>query len=172
MSQLFSLDEVQLLVDVIFQEMDNASKRIHGAAKQEDPEMERKMKDLGNRILESLGKFLTEYLAYCNTNKYHVIQYLTSIMVHDTSKKMRTPFLEGILEGANQIQVSRLYIEKMIKADSAELGTDDDDEGPNPNKKKVRTFSLCFKRKVEIDQWLKKYAKKVNEAEVQAKQQE
>ena len=32
MSQLFPLDEVQLLVDVIFQEMDNASKRIHGGS--------------------------------------------------------------------------------------------------------------------------------------------
>ena len=75
------------------------------------------MRIFGNSILDNLGKFLTEYLASCNTNKYHVIQYLTSIMVHDTSKKMRTPFLEGVLEGANQIQVSRLYIEQMIEAD-------------------------------------------------------
>ena len=173
MSNLFSFDEVQLLVDVIFQEMDNAAKHMHGGGNaSEDPEMALKMRELGNRILESLGKFLTEYLAYCTTNKYHVIQYLTSIMVQDTSKKMRTPFLEGILEGANQIQVSRLYIEQMIKADSEALDGDDDDDEGDRNQKKIRTNSLCFKRKQEIENWIKKWAKKVNEAEVTAKQQE
>lgn len=104
MSQLFPLDEVQLLVDVIFQEMDNASKRIHsgnGVSAQEDENINNKMRAFGNSILDNLGKFLTEYLATCKTNKYHVLQYLTSIMVNDTSKKMRTPFLEGVLEGAN-----------------------------------------------------------------------
>ena len=175
MSALFSLDEVQLLVDVIFQEMDNAAKYMHGGARQqEDPEQDRKMRALGGRILEMLSKFLTEYLAYCNTNKYHVIQYLTSIMVQDTSKKMRTPFLEGILEGANQIQVSRLYIEQMIRSDAEALAADDDDdgEGPTNNQKKVRTYSLCYKRKQEIDVWLKKWARKVNPGEVLAKQDE
>lgn len=101
MSQLFPLDEVQLLVDVIFQEMDNASKRIHGGSQTSSPEEEHKMRNFGNSILDNLGKFFTEYLAYCKTNQFHIIQYLTSIMVCDTSKKIRTPFLEGMLEGAN-----------------------------------------------------------------------
>ena len=35
MSELFPLDQVQILVDVVFQEMDNATKRIHGLSKLE-----------------------------------------------------------------------------------------------------------------------------------------
>ena len=60
----------------------------------------------------------------------------------------------------------------MIKADSEALDGDDDDDEGDRNQKKIRTNSLCFKRKQEIENWIKKWAKKVNEAEVTAKQQE
>jgi len=56
---------------------------------------------LGNNTLESLKRFLTEYLAYCEKNRYHVLKYVMDTIVFDTSKKIRTPFLEEILEGTN-----------------------------------------------------------------------
>ena len=59
------------------------------------------MREMGNRTLEHLKRFMMGYLAYCNKNKYHVLSYLTQMMVNDTSKNLRTPFLEEILEGAN-----------------------------------------------------------------------
>lgn len=71
--------------------------------------------------MESLKRFLTEYLAYCETNKYNVLQYLTYTMVNDASKKMRIPYLEEILEGTNQIQLSLVYMRKMIEKDNNNL---------------------------------------------------
>lgn len=99
MSKLFPLDQVQILIDVIFQEMQNATKRLSDKNK-ENFKLKR---DLGNNTLESLKKFLTEYFAYCEKNKYLALQYLMHTMVNDTSKKIRIPFLEEILEGTNQI---------------------------------------------------------------------
>ena len=73
MSKLFALDQVEILIDVIFQEMQNATKRLSGGKKEDNAKLR---KELGNNTLESLKRFLTEYLAYCEKNKYHVLQYL------------------------------------------------------------------------------------------------
>ena len=53
----------------------------------------------------------------------------------------------------------------MIKADRAALAGDDDGD-EDRNQKQIRTNSLCFKRKQEIENWMKKWKHKVNEAEV------
>ena len=55
--------------------------------------------------LEHTKKFLTKYLAYCNKYKYQVLQYVMRQMVF-VGKNMREGFLEEILEGTNQNQVS------------------------------------------------------------------
>lgn len=66
--------------------------------------------------LEHTKKFLTKYLAYCNKYKYDVLQYMMRQMVF-VGKNMREGFLEEILEGTNQTQVTLNYSAQMIKDD-------------------------------------------------------
>ena len=52
------------------------------------------------KTLENAKKFLVAYLAYCDINRYKVLQYfmLKDIFV---SKRVRQSVLEEILEGVN-----------------------------------------------------------------------
>ena len=152
MSKLFPLDQVQILIDVIFQEMQNATKRLSDKNK-ENFKLKR---DLGNNTLESLKKFLTEYFAYCEKNKYLALQYLMHTMVNDTSKKIRIPFLEEILEGTNQIQQSLAYMRSLILIDDQNYKAwvekcNDDDGNQNAAGDPYYCQTLCQKIKLDLE---------------------
>ena len=54
----------------------------------------------GNKTLEHTKKFLSRYLAYCDTLKYEVMAYLQYNVVFN-GKVIRNGFLEEILEETN-----------------------------------------------------------------------
>ena len=76
--------------------MQTAQSRLHGLVSDEDS------RQSGNKTLEHTKKFLTKYLAYCEKNKYEVIQYLMHNIVF-VGKSMRIGFLEEVLEETNQL---------------------------------------------------------------------
>ena len=104
MAKLFPLEEVQILIDVLFQEMINAQGRLHGTIRDNDQGA------TGRSTLEHTKQFLAQYLAYCEKNKYEVLQYMMHNVVF-VGKGMRDGFLEEIVEGTNAIQLSHLQIE-------------------------------------------------------------
>lgn len=148
-ARLFGIDQVKILIDVVFLEIQNAAKRLNGSKREDRFKLK---KDLGNNTLESLKKFLTEYLAYCETNKYHVLQYLTYTMANDASKKIRIPYLEEILEGTNQIQLSLAYMRKMIEKDNKnfEHWCNEDSDSDGMVKDPFYCRSLCYKKKLDM----------------------
>ena len=107
MSKLFPFDEVQILIDVLFTEMLNAQVRLHGVVRDDDQNIKAKM---GSGALEHTKQFLMYYLAYCQKNKFQVLQYLMHNMVF-VGKNMRDGFLEEILEGTNQILSSNMLLD-------------------------------------------------------------
>ncbi len=54
------------------------------------------MREADRRSREHIKMFLSEYLAFCETNKYEVLSYLMRNIVF-VGKNMRTSFLEEIL---------------------------------------------------------------------------
>ena len=52
--------------------------------------------------------FLSEYLAFCETNKYEVLSYLMRNIVF-VGKTMRTSFLEEILQGSYLAAIREAY---------------------------------------------------------------
>ena len=58
---------------------------------------------MGSGTLEHTKQFLMTYLAYCNRNKFEVLEYIMQSMIFK-GKNMRQGFLQEILEGTNQIQ--------------------------------------------------------------------
>ena len=54
------------------------------------------MMEADRRSREHIKMFLSEYLAFCETNKYEVLLYLMRNIIF-VSKIMRTSFIEEIL---------------------------------------------------------------------------
>ena len=87
-------------------EMFNAQQRLHGIVKEEGASVRVLM---GSGTLEHTKQFLMTYLAYCQKNKYLVLQYVMQSMIF-MGRNMRQGFLEEILEGTNQIQCSEMFL--------------------------------------------------------------
>lgn len=54
------------------------------------------MKNANVRAREHIKMFLGEYLAFCPTNKYHVLEYIMKNVIFE-NKVMRISFLDEIL---------------------------------------------------------------------------
>ena len=74
-----------MLIDVLFMEMFNAQQRLHGMVREEDASLRAMM---GSGTLEHTKQFLMTYLAYCNRNKFEVLQYIMQSMIF-VGKNMR-----------------------------------------------------------------------------------